>query len=80
MTSNGLKDAENPWNEHFFREFQNVDLKEMRSTPCIFLKMNLIVVCYVDDPVIFGRTAKATDEFKNAMRRKLKINDLGRHT
>lgn len=51
-------------------------MEELRSVPCVFIKSNLIVVCHVDDLIIFGKAKEGIKIFENRIQWDLKIKDL----
>lgn len=51
----GLNDAAWTWNMLFLNLFKKLRLQEFRSAPGVFRKVDVNVVCTVNDLFIFGR-------------------------
>lgn len=58
-------------------QFKEYTMKELENPLCIFSKESMIVICYTDDVLIFGKNEKIIDEFKKALKKKYVTKDLG---
>lgn len=76
QASYGLRDTARTWNWLLFNEFKNRRLQELRSTPCVFRKEHLLVICHVDELVIFGRTTADIKTLHDQMGRVFMIKYL----
>lgn len=73
-----LKDTSKIWFDLISTKFQNAGLKEMNSSPCILQRKDIIVVCHVDDLLVFAETDQRIKIFKRNASKDLILKDFGR--
>lgn len=78
----GLKQAGRQWNRKLEDALKSFGLKKSKLDPCIFYNHNLdlIVVIYVDDILIFWRDPKTLAKIKSSLSSTFKMKDLGTAT
>ena len=59
----GLKQASANWYDMLKKGLQRRGLQESVADPCVFLRDNLIVLCYVDDCILLSPKKEIIDEF-----------------
>ena len=78
----GLKQSPRCWNTAFREYMESIHYKQSAADPCVFIKAEkegiTIVAVYVDDLIIFAKTAEKMDEVKKNLATKFKMKDLGK--
>lgn len=73
----GLKKAAKIWYETVSLHINLYGLKEMDSAPCVFHIKGLVVICYVDDLLIFFNDESEIRKFGTNLEKKFVTKDLG---
>lgn len=77
----GLKQSGRAWNRKLHAELLKQNLVQSKVDPCVYFKNNqqemLIVAVYVDDLLIFSKTRKEMDRFKENLGKIFPMKDLG---
>jgi Reverse transcriptase (RNA-dependent DNA polymerase) len=78
----GLKQAPRAWYSKINSFFVDAGFSRSISEPSLYVKKKqddaIMVVClYVDDMIYFGTNSQMVAEFKNSMKRKFEMTDLG---
>jgi hypothetical protein len=66
----GISEAPQLWYEHLLKALLDIGLKQCQHDQCLFYKMNLLIVLYVDDAGIAAPEAKYIDEFISSLETK----------
>jgi hypothetical protein len=66
----GISEAPQLWYEHLLKALLDLGLKHCQHDQCLFYKMNLLIVLYVDDAGIAAPEAKFIDEFITSLETK----------
>ena len=78
----GLKQSPRCWNTAFREYMESIHYKQSAADPCVFIKAEkegiTIVAVYVDNLIIFAKTAEKMDEVKKNLATKFKMKDLGK--
>lgn len=73
----GLKDAAKISFRLISKKFKEAGLQEVESAPCVFRNDCVIVVCYVDDILVFANAEEDISVLEHKLKRDLIINDFG---
>lgn len=76
----GLNDAARIWHELVKYSCQKTWLKESPGVPCILIENRIIVVCYVDDFLIFAKHRRDINRVKQNLEKHFVFCDLGEAT
>jgi hypothetical protein len=63
----GLVQSSRYWYRHLKKAFEAEGLTMSEHDPCLFYGDGMVVVCYVDDCMFFGKDQKRLDEFKQKL-------------
>lgn len=79
----GLKQAPRAWYSKIDSHFLETGFERSSSEPNLYIKKNggneLLIVClYVDDMIYMGTNQSLIDQFKESMKKKFEMTDLGR--
>ena len=59
----GLKQASANWYDMLKKGLQRRGFQESVADPCVFLRGNMIILCYVDDCILLSPKQEIIDEF-----------------
>lgn len=76
----GLRDAARIWSKLLFQTLESCGLKEMETEPCVFVGDKVIIICYVDDLLIFAENQDIVDNLYRTLEKQFRVKDLGRPT
>lgn len=80
----GLKQAERNWYQTLDNYLTTIGLERSPINPCVYASnannASLILLVYVDDILIVAKDLGKLEEVKKLIRKKFKINDLGKVT
>lgn len=76
----GLKDAARILHELVKHRCQKNGLKELPSALCVFTDHGIIVVCYVDDVLMFAKHQRDMNRVKQNLEKDFVFRDLGEPT
>ena len=71
----GLKDAGRTWWDHLTYNLGQLQFKPSGIDPCVFICGQNILVCYVDDCLIFSPNAEEDEKCFNDISSKFEITD-----
>lgn len=74
----GLKDGAKTWNKLLFQGLRCLGAKELNSSPFVFVKKNLFVICHVEELLIYAENEAITNDFKMYLQKRFQVKDLGR--
>lgn len=76
----GLKQSGREWNMKLEKTLKSSGLVKSKMDPCVFYNKNLqlIVAVYVDDILVFWKSAESRDKLKKVLCGAFKMKDLGR--
>jgi hypothetical protein len=66
----GISEAPQLWYEHLLKALLDLGLMQCQHDQCLFYKMNLLIVLYVDDAGIAAPETKYIDEFISSLEKK----------
>lgn len=72
-----LMDEANIWYEVTANKLEKGDLNDVKSSPCIFRNEKAIVVCYVDDLLVFTKDMVYFEYQKSQLKKELNTKDFG---
>lgn len=72
-----LKDTPKIWYEHIASGLEKAGLKKMKSSLCMFRNIEAVVVCYVDDLLVFTNNMVYFEYLKGHLKMELNMKDLG---
>ena len=64
----GLKDASKTWFEHCSEAFQKMGYVPSNVNTCVFLRNDSIIICYVDDVLIFSKSNEVINSILEALK------------
>lgn len=73
----GLKDATRIWHELLTEQFAESSLTQLESAPCVFQNATTILICYVDDLLMFSENMADIERLKQRLAKKFVLKDLG---
>ena len=73
----GLKQSPRIWNKELSNTMKNLGFYQCTSDPCLFKKNHMYVAIFVDDLVIAGANLEEINAFKEALKSKYSMKDLG---
>ena len=73
----GLKQAGLNWFDTLRTHLISIGFKQSTTDPCCFYRGNLILICYVDDCLIFCHDEAKIDKFVNELHSKFTLTDEG---
>jgi len=73
----GLKQAPRAWNQKLVEFLVSKNFKRSENDQCLFTNKDLIITCYVDDILIWGKELKSVDKIKDELSDKFKMSYSG---
>jgi hypothetical protein len=73
----GLKDASLNWFEHLKKGLLQRNFKQSEVDPCLFLRPDCIMICYVDDSIICSPSQKVIDDLVTSLEKDYTLTDEG---
>jgi hypothetical protein len=73
----GTKQAARQWFKHLQQGLINMGFKPSAVDPCLFIRDNCLILIYVDDCLIFGRTDEHVKEVINTLSSTYSIGEQG---
>lgn len=74
----GLKEAARVWNKLFFKTLNKYGLTDMKTAPCLFIRKQMIIVCYVDNLILIAQQGSRNENIKRKLSNAFRLKDLGR--
>lgn len=69
----GLKDAVKIRNKLLFFSLEKLRLNEMKNAPCLFMKKDIVVLCYVEDLLLFAEQEGMINKIKKELKIRFRI-------
>ena len=73
----GLKQAPRCWNKRLVDFLEKLNFRSFVSDVCVLKRDNLIIVVYVDDLIIIGKTENEIDQTITKLKDEFELRDLG---
>ena len=77
----GTKQAARQWNNNLNQHLENQGFISASADPCVFIRVSSgeysIIVIYVDDLMLFGKTEEHIKDIKSALKHEFSIEELG---
>lgn len=67
----------NIWYETMSTQFRKFGLWDMETAPCVLIKQGMVVICYVDDLLVFFHQQRDMEAFKLTLLQNFVVKDLG---
>ena len=74
----GLKQAPQIWFNTIGKVFKEAGYTQSILEPCLFYSTDSLLVMYVDDILIAGKSSAALDDIKSKLQKHFVMKDLGR--
>lgn len=73
-----MKDGARTWNKRLSDKLSECDLKEMDTSPCVFVCKKAVNMCYVNELILFAKYKSAIDASSRQLDNKFRVNVLSK--
>lgn len=73
----GLKDASKIWFDLIMKKLKEAELQQLDSAPCLFTRERMILICRVDDLLVFGNTKEDVAKLREHLGKDVVLEGLG---
>lgn len=76
-SSYGLRDAAKVCKKSLFRKVTELGLKDSKTCPCVSVKEELAILCFLEELILFARRKSGVDDVRRVLNKTIRLNNLG---